>query len=420
MKVPIDKIIITEDRQRSGIGDSRDAQEKLQELAKSISKRLLHPVVLRDDYVLIAGFRRIQAAKLNGWHEIEARFESQLTDEDREELELEENIQRLDLSWQERASAIARLHEMRKRRDPHQSHRATAIELEKDQGEVTRAIQIVKMAELFPEIKDAQSMSQAYTMAKRIADSRLRTHAVRTAAPEVYGDIEERYLQGDSVQLIKTLPNELFNLILTDPPFGIDFDRKVNVADSANTYKDDKELYRYLTTIFPDLYRVIKPNGFLIWFCGFSWYEHCLQGLEEAGFVVDPVPDVWVRDDDKCFTTNPDQLFPKGYDIALHCYKGKPIVAKRRPSNVFRYRGVPSSEREQSAERPWELYADYIDHLTYKGELVADFFMGSGGVAIAAERLGRSWFGCELDPDRRARGIVKIKSYRPDRERESA
>ena len=33
-----------------------------------------------------------------------------------------------------------------------------------------------------------------------------------------------------------------------------------------------------------------------------------------------------------------------------------------------------------------------------EGDLIADFFMGSGTTAVVADRLGRRWFGCDINP----------------------
>lgn len=413
VRLKIADIIITPDRQRKGIGEGRDAEKRLADLAASMAKRHLNPITVREDNTLVAGYRRLCAAKLNGWAEIDAKYESDMSDLEREEMELDENIHRLDLTWQERVDALARLHELRRAQDPSWGQRETAAQASVHQRDVSEALQLKKMMELFPELKKADSIAQAKTFAKRIADTKLRTLEVATNGTKDYSDIEEKLILGDATELIKSLPDESFRLILTDPPFGIDYDQKIAGSSVAlTTYDDGTDLYTRILGMAPDLYRVLKPDGFLIWFCGFSWYEECKRVLRAAGFTVDEIPDLWDRSDGKCFTTNPDQLFPKGYDIALHCYKGKPTVVKRRKSNVFRYPSVDGAL--QSVERPVDLYADYIEHLTLRGEMVADFFAGSGSVAAACEKLGRDWWSCELDPDRRARAVIKIKSFRPE------
>lgn len=47
----------------------------------------------------------------------------------------------------------------------------------------------------------------------------------------------------------------------------------------------------------------------------------------------------------------------------------------------------------QKALRPLEVW---IAYLSSPGDLVADFVCGSGSTLVAADRLGRSWFGCDI------------------------
>jgi hypothetical protein len=64
-------------------------------LAKSMDTYgLIHPIVVRDDGMLVAGGRRLEAAKKLGWKSIPATPISKLSDEELREIELEENIRR--------------------------------------------------------------------------------------------------------------------------------------------------------------------------------------------------------------------------------------------------------------------------------------------------------------------------------------
>lgn len=87
----IDEINIGE-RRREDYGD-------LEGLANSIAKfGLLQPIVIDAGMNLVAGGRRVAAFQKLGRPEIDARFYSELTEDERRELELEENLQRKDLT----------------------------------------------------------------------------------------------------------------------------------------------------------------------------------------------------------------------------------------------------------------------------------------------------------------------------------
>src|SRR3990167_4339989 len=394
-------------------------QDHVEELAQDfIVRGQLQPVILhpKDDgrYQLLAGAHRLEAARANGWSQIGAVFNHELDPIEQREIELAENCKRFDMSWKERELARAELHRLRLERDPAWTQRQTAQLAGTSQARVAEAVQLSKMMDIFPEIAKAKNAKQAISWMKHKAKSLLRIQAVADRKAD-FGDIEQLIVLGDSVEAIKAVPDESFHTIITDPPFGIKIETiKMGTASPTPTqYEDSGESYERLLTMASDMYRVLKPDGWLIWFLGHSWYAACVREFTNAGFAVDEVPIVWDRSDGKCFTMRPDRFFARGYDIALHCRKGEPEIMQRGKPNVLRIPPVSASEKDLFVERPVELYAELIRRLTVPGEIVADFFVGSGSCPAAAASLGRQFFGIERDPARRAAAIQKIKAHMP-------
>lgn len=410
LELPLSEVKVTRRREREELGD-------IEELAISIAKfGLLEPIIVDDNNELIAGFRRLTAHQQNGAVTILAIRQNDIDEITAKELELEENFRRKDMTWQERVRGLEELDRLRRMKDPNWNQVKTAIVAggNTTQRDVSQAISMAKMMELFPEIKKAKSLNQAQNWAKAKAASVQRVIEVKEN-PQSYADIESKLILGDSVEVIKTVPDESFHAIITDPPFGIGYeDRTAGNTDSVTAYEDDEEKYRRILSMAPDLYRVLKPNGWCVWFLGMTWYQEAKETFRAAGFVVDEIPIIWDRSAGRCFTTRPDRWFPKGYDIALHMIKGEPKMAKPLRSNILAIPPVPTEEREQSVERPVELYKALITALTIPGEKVADFFAGSGSCPAACEETKRDWFAVEKSPERRARAIQKIKAYTPD------
>lgn len=106
MKLPISEITIGT-RRREDYGD-------LQTLADSIAKYgLLHPIVVNDSNNLVAGGRRLEAAKLLGWNEIEVTRLGELLEAQLREIELEENLRRKDLTEIEKSRNMVALAEIK-------------------------------------------------------------------------------------------------------------------------------------------------------------------------------------------------------------------------------------------------------------------------------------------------------------------
>jgi ParB family chromosome partitioning protein len=102
MQVPIDKIIVKK-RIRKDMGD-------LESLAASLRRYgQISPVVISKKNVLIAGGRRLEAAKRLGWRTINAVVSESVSELELLELEVEENIQRQDFNIEEVAEATKKI-----------------------------------------------------------------------------------------------------------------------------------------------------------------------------------------------------------------------------------------------------------------------------------------------------------------------
>jgi len=106
MKLPLDQIKVKR-RVRVQLGD-------LQPLMDSLDARgLMNPVTVNSRYELIAGHRRLESARRLGWDMIDVRIVDARDELGMLELELEENLHRLDFTALELAQARARIEKLR-------------------------------------------------------------------------------------------------------------------------------------------------------------------------------------------------------------------------------------------------------------------------------------------------------------------
>jgi len=105
MQVPINDIIVKK-RIRRNMGD-------IEVLAESLKRHgQISPIVISRKNVLVAGGRRLEAAKSLGWRTINAVILENSTELSRLELEIEENTQRRDFTMEELADATKKLYRM--------------------------------------------------------------------------------------------------------------------------------------------------------------------------------------------------------------------------------------------------------------------------------------------------------------------
>ncbi|MCL1993953.1 MAG: ParB N-terminal domain-containing protein [Spirochaetes bacterium] len=105
MKVPIEDIIV-KNRARKDLVD-------IDALAESFKRHgQISPIVISKKNVLIAGGRRLEAAKLLGWTTINVSVSECESEVEMLELEIEENVQRRDFTIEELAGATQRVHKL--------------------------------------------------------------------------------------------------------------------------------------------------------------------------------------------------------------------------------------------------------------------------------------------------------------------
>jgi ParB family chromosome partitioning protein len=106
MQVPIDEIIVKK-RIRKDPGEIDSLAESLKRYGQ------ISPVLISKNKVLIAGGRRLLAAKSLGWRTINAVISESGGELERLEMEVEENIQRRDFTMDEVAEATKKIYRLR-------------------------------------------------------------------------------------------------------------------------------------------------------------------------------------------------------------------------------------------------------------------------------------------------------------------
>lgn len=86
--------------------------------------------------------------------------------------------------------------------------------------------------------------------------------------------MKSQVIQGNNVNVLRTFPDNHFDSIVTDPPYGIDF---LGKAWDANT--GALETYQ-------ECLRVLKPGGHILAFSAARTYHHLAVTIESAGFEI--------------------------------------------------------------------------------------------------------------------------------------
>lgn len=169
--VPVAEITIPPDRQRS----NAKADDGL--ISSIETNGLLNPIILNDDKSLIAGERRLDAFRQLKRSTIPARFFSQLNQRQAHLVELQENLQREDLTWQELARSIERQHRFAKEEFAGWTDVATANEIGLSNTQTSRYLAVAAYLH-DPDIAGASTLTGAHNLLESRAN---RSIAAATA-----------------------------------------------------------------------------------------------------------------------------------------------------------------------------------------------------------------------------------------------
>lgn len=398
--IDINILVIPPHRQRTEFPTS-----EMDELSMSIlAKGLMHPPVVRNDGVtLVAGERRtrsimaLQAVGLSFMCDgqivppgfLPVNRLAALSDLEIREAELEENTIRLDLSWQERAKAIADLHALRleQARLNGETHTLGKTAKEVYGGEAlgsatTATHEAILLQEHLsnPEVAKAKTQKEAVKIVRKLKEAEHR--AVLASAFDMK-TTQHTLIKGDCRQYLPSLEAESIDCILTDPPYGVNADKFGDMADTKHNYVDSWEnaLVVY-QTIAKEGFRVAKPEAHLYAFCDISHFPALALEFTLAGWEVWPKPFIWNKGNG--MLPRPEHGPRYSYEAIIFASKGSKRVLKVDND-------VISIPRDQNllhgAQKPVSLYTNLLARSVLPGSTLLDPCAGSGTIIEAADAM---------------------------------
>lgn len=414
----------------------RKAYNAIPELAESIKdKGILQPITVNTKLELQAGGRRLAAAKLAGLTKIPALVRKSEGILDLREVELIENIFRENLNWHEEAALIAEIDRLYKEKHiaweptesggmkPGWSGRRTAELLGKSVQSVANAIRLANSVEVIPELADYKTADDALKVIRNMEEEVIvqemrdrqrdpNNQTLDRGLKRMLQLADSNYIIGDTFKGMAELrTGGSVSIIECDPPYGIDLTKqkrsKDDVVSTVHGYQEitAEDYPTFLTKLTTELYRVANQHCWLVFWFGPTWHSEVRDALKTAGWQVDDIPCVWVKETGQ--TMSPELYLGRAYEPFFMCRKGSPTLMKRGRLNVFRYPG--ESRKYHPTERPVDLIEDVLGTLGVPASIVLVPFLGSGATIRAAYNLGMKVFGWDSDPKYKNKFMLAVE-----------
>lgn len=392
-------------------------QEQLQGIVDSFREvGQSHPIIVRPAkesglFPLVSGEKRLLAARMSEWSEIEAEVRD-ISEEEGHIIRLHENLRRFNLPWWEQVVLVEQLHALRQQEhgaaprgrpkagvDRGWSIQDTAEELSVGLGPLSEDLSLARALRVDPSLSKVKDKKTAIRLV-RIASQRFQNEQ-ESSMPTTFE--ANQVLFGDSTTLLQRLPPECIDHCITDPPWIKFFDSSLRL--------DERTL-----PVFKELYRVLKNNSILYLFCGlddFHYYAghvepdpenpsgekiHIQGELEKIGFTVSKTPIIWQKESFLSRRGVKPWEYARDFEFIIVAAKGNPILAaSRQLSGIKSFPIVPPVKMIHSNEKPVDLIEDLLIDCSYEKNIIIDPFAGSGVLGLACKNLERKYILCERD-----------------------
>ena len=449
--IAITEIDIAPDRQREFFPES-EANE-LRESILTGEHGLMTPILVRpmkdDRYMLVAGERRLRA--ITGITEpykfgeetipaghIPAVVKYFSSDVSMQEAELHENVVRLQLSWQEKANAVARLHKLKLAQNPKHSIGMTAelIETTEHEGdypldasykqvhqsilvsqylgnaEVAKARDLTQASKVVSRILEEEQLKKLQELASKraeIAKQRAIEDAAKPAAPATatLADFDldipapvivktENKLgilhEGDMRVHLPQIPDNSINVVITDPPYGVGVENFKDGGTGTQKHEyseaDYVELHELLVK---ELDRICTKDAHVYIFCSAGYFYEIKKMFSEEWWVR-PKALIWSKGSTGKLSDGTLTGYRSTYESILFARRGNRPCSKVT-SDVLTV--ADERQKTHAAQKPVALYKELLGMSAIPGDTIFDPFAGSGTIFRAARGLLMNPVGIE-------------------------
>jgi ParB family transcriptional regulator, chromosome partitioning protein len=420
---------------------------------------LINPIILTKDYQLIAGERRWEACKALGMQTISVRWVDDLNIDELKVIELEENIKRKDLTWQDSVRAIAELHYLYGKNDPAWNQRMTAEALSIDAGHVSNTLLVATHLK-DPKVAKATSVNEARNLIRRRKEREDETeindmaifaremvvsgtdkpspilHNIVTPqaqaeaspkpvveAPWSRSSVERAIRQENFLEWAPSYTGMSFNLIHCDFPYGANvFDGagQFKPEDQEGAYSDQAADYWTLTEcLIKNLDHLLSPLGHIMFWLSpkpaVMLKTMRLFELQGPSIEFYPYPLIWHKSDNSGIVGDSQRWPRHTYEAALLAYRGRRPLVKTVADS---YSG-PGDRKLHPSCKPEPMLRHFFGSLVDGNTRFLDPTCGAASSLRAAESLGalpQNVLGLEIEERFVSVGRESLLSFRVNAE----
>ena len=227
---------------------------------------------------------------------------------------------------------------------------------------------------------------------------------------------------GDSIEILKRIPDKSFDLVFADPPYNMQIGEKLTRPDDSKVdgvndiwdqFSSFEHYDKFSKSWLKECKRILKDNGSM-------WVIGTYHNIFRLGYHIQNL-NYWILNDVIWRKNNPmpnfkGTRFTNAHETLIWASKNK------KSRYTFNYQSLKclnddlqmrsdwilpicngkerlkkDGKKIHSTQKPEALLHRIILATTNKGDSIFDPFLGTGTTAVVAKKLGRKYFGVEKD-----------------------
>lgn len=394
----------------------RSDSPKVKELLQSIKKYgQLVPIIINRDNELIDGGRRLAACLLGSIH-ITCVYQDTIDELKMREMEFEANVQREDFTPADHALAIEELHNLKQSIYGERSHSTTdtsgwsmedtAKLMGVSKANIADNLTIAKLIHHYPELKKLKTAREIKQAGKTIegilihAEGAKKYQEVIESGKAYAVDIKNM----DMTEYLAGLEDESIDLLLTDPPYGIDIDKVAmntgrktggEVSTAGFKFDDSKEtMFNFIRILATESHRVGRSDAQAYVFLAPEFFHTTRQIFIDAGWNVHVRPLIWIKRTSG--QNNMPERWPSScYEMIMYARKEDAKLVKQGRPDWMQFDPI-IGEKRHPTEKPVELLRELIQRSVRPGAVLLDPCCGSGSSLVAGLKEQLIVKGCDV------------------------
>ena len=213
---------------------------------------------------------------------------------------------------------------------------------------------------------------------------------------------------GDCLNYMKKIPSESIDLIVTDPPYLINYQSSRRIKkEKFEKIKNDVNSQQLICDYFEECNRILKNNTAIYCFCSWHHIDFFKQEFEKHFKLKNII--VWNKNNHG--SGDLKGAYAPKHELILFGHKGRTLLREKRISDVIECEKINSSNLTHPTEKPTKLIEIFIKQSSDIDDIVFDGFMGSGSTGVACLNTNRKFIGIELDENYFKIAEQRLKKY---------